>query len=55
MKWDGIDFTENVLFVLTVPAEFSEKDKTIMRKCAHKAKLIKSKSSKNLEFTTERK
>ncbi|PKC17262.1 actin-like ATPase domain-containing protein [Rhizophagus irregularis] len=52
-KWNGIDFTENVLFVLTVPAEFSEKDKNIMRNCAHKAKLIKNKSSRKLEFTTE--
>ncbi|GBC08039.1 hypothetical protein RclHR1_07890006 [Rhizophagus clarus] len=52
-KWNGIDFTENILFVLTVPAEFSEKDKTIMRKCAHKAELIESKSSRRLEFTTE--
>ncbi|PKY15175.1 hypothetical protein RhiirB3_511549 [Rhizophagus irregularis] len=52
-KWSGIVFTENVLFILTVPAEFSEKDKNIMRNCAYKAELIEKKNSRMLEFTTE--
>lgn len=53
-KWEGVDFTENVLFVLTVPAEYSEVDQDIMRKCAHQANLIKDKDSPRLQFTTER-
>jgi hypothetical protein len=53
-KWDGVDITENVLFVLTVPAEYSEIDQDIMRKCAHQANLIKDKDSSKLQFTTER-
>ncbi|PKY56643.1 actin-like ATPase domain-containing protein [Rhizophagus irregularis] len=51
--WDGINFLESVLIVITVPAEYSEKDKAIMRECVHKAGLIKEKESKNLQFTTE--
>ncbi|PKY55786.1 hypothetical protein RhiirA4_475495, partial [Rhizophagus irregularis] len=39
------DYFENVLLVFTVPAEYSEKDKDIMRECIYNAKLIKSKSS----------
>ncbi|CAB5355753.1 unnamed protein product [Rhizophagus irregularis] len=51
-RWN-IDFFENVLLVLTIPAEYSEKDCDIMRECAHDANLINDKSSKNLQFTTE--
>jgi hypothetical protein len=46
---------ENVLLVLTVPAEYTPKEKAIMRECAFKAGLINDKDSKRLEFTTERK
>jgi hypothetical protein len=53
--WYGIDFLENVFIIITVPAEYSEKDKEVMRECAYKAGLIKEKKSKNLQFTTERK
>ena len=53
-EWPEIDFTENVLLVLTVPAEFSDKDMAIMRECAFKAGLIDSKVSEKLQFTTER-
>jgi hypothetical protein len=53
--WDGIDFFENVLLVLTVPAEYSAGAKAVMRECAHKAGLIRDKFSENLQFTTERK
>ncbi|PKY52338.1 hypothetical protein RhiirA4_469910, partial [Rhizophagus irregularis] len=52
-RWVGIDFFENVLLVLTVPMGFSEKDKEIMRKCVHDAKLIRNKCSKKLQFITE--
>ncbi|CAB4434619.1 unnamed protein product [Rhizophagus irregularis] len=51
--WHGINFFENVLIIITVPAEYLEKDKEIMRECAYKARLIKEKESKNLQFTTE--
>jgi hypothetical protein len=50
----GIDFMENVLLVLTVPAEFSEIDIAIMRECTYKAGLINNKFSEKLQFTTER-
>ena len=52
--WDGIDFTEHILLVLTVPAEYSENDKAIMRECAFHAGLIIDKNSEKLQFTTER-
>ena len=54
IRWPKIDYFENVLLVLTVPAEYSEKDKAIMRECVYKAKLIESERSKNLQITTER-
>ncbi|GES97268.1 hypothetical protein GLOIN_2v1838167 [Rhizophagus clarus] len=52
-NWPGIDFVENVLLVLTIPAEYSENDKAIMRECAYKADLINNKFSEKLQFTTE--
>ncbi|CAG8440487.1 uncharacterized protein OCT59_009832 [Rhizophagus irregularis] len=52
-RWPNIDYFENVLLVITVPAEFSDKAKAIMRICAFDAELIKEKYSKNLQFTTE--
>ncbi|CAB4424819.1 unnamed protein product [Rhizophagus irregularis] len=51
--WYGIDFFHQVLLVLTVPAEYSEKEIAIMRDCVFKAGLIKERYSKNLRFTTE--
>ncbi|CAB4375322.1 unnamed protein product [Rhizophagus irregularis] len=52
-RWLKIDYFENVLLIITVPAEFSEKAKAIMRICAFDAGLIKEKYSTNLRFTTE--
>lgn len=52
--WTGLDFMENVLLVLTVPAEYSEKSKATMRECIFNAGLIGNKSSEKLQFTTER-
>ncbi|RGB28799.1 hypothetical protein C1646_767346 [Rhizophagus diaphanus] len=46
-RFQGINFHKHVLLVLTVPTEYSEIDKAIMRKCALNAGL------KNLQFTTE--
>jgi hypothetical protein len=48
-SFKGIDFRKHVLLVLTVPTEYSEIDKAIMRKCALNAGL------ENFQFTTERK
>ncbi|CAG8504980.1 9395_t:CDS:2 [Funneliformis mosseae] len=53
IRWPKIDFFEHVLLVLTVPAEFSEKTKAIMRMCVYDAGLTKDECSKNLQFTTE--
>ena len=50
-----LDYFKNVLLVLTVPAEFSEKSKAIMRLCSFNAGLIEENYSTNLQFTTERK
>jgi hypothetical protein len=55
IRWPGIDYFENVLLIITVPAEFSDKAKAIMRVCAFNAGLIRNKFSTNLQFTTERK
>ncbi|RGB28805.1 hypothetical protein C1646_796509 [Rhizophagus diaphanus] len=48
-----IDFYESVLLILTVPTEYSEKDKAIMRECVYNAELITEKCSNKLQFTTE--
>ena len=50
-----LNYFRDVLLVLTVPAEFSEKSKAIMRMCVFDAGLIEEKCSANLQFTTERK
>ena len=50
-----IDFYENVLLVLAVPAEFDDNAIQIMRECAYIAELINDKNSTNLQFITERK
>jgi hypothetical protein len=52
--WSGIDFMENILLVLTVPAEYSEKSKATLRECVFNADLISNKFSAKLQFTTER-
>ncbi|CAB5381365.1 unnamed protein product [Rhizophagus irregularis] len=52
-RWPLIDYFENILLVITVPAEFSDKSKAIMRVCAFNAGLIKEECSTNLQFTTE--
>jgi len=52
-RWIGINFFKNILLVLTVPAEYSEKDKAIMRECVYNADLINHKYSQKLQFITE--
>ncbi|RHZ72284.1 hypothetical protein Glove_243g81 [Diversispora epigaea] len=51
--WRLLDFYENVMIVLTVPAEFNDNAISILRECAFNAELIKEKDSRNLIFTTE--
>ncbi len=53
-RWQGLNFFENVLFVLTVPAEYPEKSIAIMRECAYHAGLLNEIYSTKLKFTTER-
>ncbi|CAG8761643.1 16638_t:CDS:2 [Cetraspora pellucida] len=48
-----MDFYRHVRLVFTVPAEFNENTKTIMRKCIYNAGLIKNIGTLNLQFTTE--
>ncbi|GBC00593.1 hypothetical protein RclHR1_03900010 [Rhizophagus clarus] len=48
-----IDFYKQVLIIMTVPAEFDNQSISVMRQCAFDAKLINSKNSPNLKFTTE--
>ncbi|PKY55624.1 hypothetical protein RhiirA4_548831, partial [Rhizophagus irregularis] len=52
-SWHGFDYSKNVLLVLTIPAEYSETDKAIMRQCVYNANLIEDKYSGNLQFATE--
>ncbi|CAG8621090.1 7824_t:CDS:2, partial [Ambispora gerdemannii] len=52
-NWPRLDFYNDVEIVMTVPAEFIENTKTIMRKCAFDAGLINNQHSENLTFTTE--
>ncbi|CAB4489005.1 unnamed protein product [Rhizophagus irregularis] len=51
--WIHIKFMENVLLIATVPAEYSESDKAIMRECIFNAGLIGDIHSEKLQFTTE--
>ena len=48
-----MDLLKNVLLILTVPAEYSEKDKAILRECINNAGLLEEKYSQKLQFTTE--
>ncbi|CAG8725611.1 36835_t:CDS:2, partial [Racocetra persica] len=51
--WPFVDFLNQVLLVLTVPAGFSEKTKRIMKECMYNAGLIKSQDTETVQFTTE--
>ncbi|RGB27127.1 hypothetical protein C1646_819954 [Rhizophagus diaphanus] len=53
VHWPDVDFFKNTFLVITVPAEFSEMSKEIMRACAYNASLIKEKYSTNLQIITE--
>ncbi|RIA83021.1 hypothetical protein C1645_880737 [Glomus cerebriforme] len=50
---DSIDFYNQVLIVLTVPAEFDYNATMIMKECLFKAGLLKDQYSQNLKFISE--
>jgi len=54
-RWPGVQFPQNIRFVVTVPTEWDPKSTDTMRECIFKAGLTDSKWSRNLEFTSERK
>lgn len=49
----GIKLPENALLVVTIPDEYTEKDKEIMKKCLFDANLIQNEISQKLQFVTE--
>ncbi|RIA97905.1 hypothetical protein C1645_801499 [Glomus cerebriforme] len=53
MRWPNVDFMTQIKIVITVPAEFSEKSKSVMRECTYNAGLINDLHTKRLQFTTE--
>ncbi|CAG8526940.1 4411_t:CDS:2 [Ambispora leptoticha] len=52
-RWPGLIYFKHVRIVLTVPVEYDERIRAIMRQCAYDADLILTLESENLEFTTE--
>ncbi|CAB4381776.1 unnamed protein product [Rhizophagus irregularis] len=52
-RWVGTKLSENALLVVTIPDEYTEKDKEIMKKCLFDANLIQNDISQNLQFVTE--
>ncbi|KAG9291214.1 hypothetical protein G9A89_021716 [Geosiphon pyriformis] len=52
-RWPGLRFPQQVLFVMSVPAEWSDEARGMLRSMAFEAGLIEERYSRNLEFTTE--
>ncbi|CAG8646618.1 11627_t:CDS:2 [Ambispora gerdemannii] len=52
-RWPGLIYYQHVRVILTVPVEYDEGVRAIMRQCAFDAELILTLESENLEFTTE--
>ncbi|CAG8551863.1 7908_t:CDS:10 [Ambispora gerdemannii] len=52
-RWPGLQFPKNVLFVMAVPAEWTDEAKGFLRKLAYDAGMLEDLNSENLEFTTE--
>ncbi|CAG8527368.1 9814_t:CDS:10 [Ambispora leptoticha] len=52
-RWPGLIYFKHVRIILTVPVEYDEKVRAIMRQCAYDAELLLTVESENLEFTTE--
>ncbi|PKK57290.1 hypothetical protein RhiirC2_858276 [Rhizophagus irregularis] len=53
--WPDVNFYENVLLIISVPADYSKKELAIMRECSLEAELIRKENIEYLQFTTERK
>ncbi|CAG8549785.1 2777_t:CDS:2 [Funneliformis caledonium] len=51
--WSSLNFYNDVLLVLTCPAEYSENARSIMRECVYNAGLIVDKCSSKLQLVTE--
>ncbi|GBB85958.1 hypothetical protein RclHR1_01240009 [Rhizophagus clarus] len=52
-KYKQLEFFDQVIIILTIPAEFDNNAITILRQCAFEAGLTDAKNSRNLKFTTE--
>ncbi|CAG8594146.1 9037_t:CDS:2 [Paraglomus brasilianum] len=52
-RWPNFDYHSHVIKIMTVPAEYDEKARHIMRMCAFEAGIINTLNSESLEFTTE--
>ncbi|PKC14303.1 actin-like ATPase domain-containing protein [Rhizophagus irregularis] len=51
--WPDVNFYENVLLIISVPADYSKKELAIMRECSLEAELIRKENIEYLQFTTE--
>ncbi|CAG8453450.1 12515_t:CDS:2 [Cetraspora pellucida] len=53
-RWPNVNFMEQVLLIMTVPAEFTDQANATVRECAYKAGLISTQYSEKLQLSTER-
>ncbi|PKY42803.1 actin-like ATPase domain-containing protein [Rhizophagus irregularis] len=51
--WQSLDLERNVLYILTVPAEFDDEAIATFRECVFNAGLLKDKDSNNIRIITE--
>ncbi|CAB4471180.1 unnamed protein product [Rhizophagus irregularis] len=51
--WQSLDPERNVLYILTVPAEFDDEAIATFRECVFNAGLLKDEESNNIRFITE--
>ncbi|GBC01488.1 hypothetical protein RclHR1_04200006 [Rhizophagus clarus] len=51
--WPDLKLHENVLLIISVPADYSKKELAIMRECSLEAELICERNIEYLQFTTE--
>ncbi|CAG8712715.1 27897_t:CDS:2, partial [Racocetra persica] len=52
-RWPNINFLNQVLLVLTVPAEYTEHAKDVMKESSYRAGLISTRNSDKLKFVEE--
>ncbi|CAG8720180.1 20778_t:CDS:10, partial [Dentiscutata erythropus] len=53
-RWPNVDFMNQILLIMAVPAEFSEQANATIRECVYKAGLISTQYSESLQLPTER-